>query len=159
MKAIELSKYVVSKFDNVGDLISNKKLQKLLYYIEAWSLVHLDSIVDEDFEAWIHGPVIPEVYREYKKFGYSPISIDYNELDSSKYIKKFEKDSGITEKQIELIDAILSKYGVLSSQELELLSHSEKPWVETRKSLTPFDHCSDVIDKDLIKTFYSSLVV
>ena len=158
MKALKLSKYIVAKFDNVGDLVTNKKLQKLLYYTEAWSLVYQKSIIEENFEAWIHGPVITNVYHKYKQFGYSPIQLDYEGLDSSKLIKKIVKENKIEKKQIELIDAVLGKYGVLTSYELEMLSHSEKPWIETRKNITPFEHCSNVIDKDLIKTFYSSLI-
>lgn len=157
MKAVDLSKYVIGKFDNVGDLISNKKLQKLLYYIEAWSLVYTESIIDDDFEAWIHGPVIPVVYHEYKSFGYSPIQIDYSvDKDSSKLLKNFKNASNLEERHFDLIDAVIEKYGVLTSHELEMLSHSEKPWIETRKELSPFDHCSNVIDKALMKEFYSS---
>jgi uncharacterized phage-associated protein len=158
MKAIEISRYVIAKFDNVGDLITNKKLQKLLYYIEAWSLVHLDSIIDEEFEAWVHGPVIRNVYQEYKKHGYAPIVMDYGKSDSSKFIKKFIKESKIDENHIELIDSVLEKYGVLSSMELELLSHSEKPWIDARGKCSPVDHCSKNINKDLMKSFYSSLI-
>jgi len=158
MKAVDLSKYIIAKFDNVGDLITNKKLQKVLYYTEAWSLVYLNSIIDEDFEAWVHGPVIPSIYRDNKKFGYSPIILDYNGLDSSKFISKFIKDTKIEKQQLELIDAVLKKYGVLSSQELEMLSHSEKPWIITRNNIAPFDHCSVIINKELIRSFYSSLI-
>lgn len=159
MKAIEFSKYIIAKHDNVGDLLTNKKLQKLLYYIEAWSLVHLDSIIDDEFEAWVHGPVIPSVYKEYKNFSYSPIIIEYSEnSDSSKFIKTFEDENKRYESHFPLIDAVLNKYGRLSSRDLELLSHSETPWLRARKNLSPIDNCSEIIDKKIIKEFYSSLI-
>lgn len=61
MNAIVLSKYVIAYSNNVGDLITNKRLQKLLYYVKAWGLVYFeDGIVNDDFEAWVHGPVVPE---------------------------------------------------------------------------------------------------
>ncbi|MFA8299148.1 MAG: Panacea domain-containing protein [Hyphomicrobiales bacterium] len=160
MKAKELSKYIIAKSDNFGDLITNKKLQKLLYYIEAWFLVHIDSIIDEDFEAWIHGPVIPNVYHKYKEFGYSPIKIKYqNNEDSSGFIKEFEQLNELDDSAIELINLVLTKYGELSSQQLELLSHSEDPWKLSRGEYTPFDHCNEVISKDQMKIYYSSLIV
>jgi uncharacterized phage-associated protein len=159
MEATKISKYIIAKYDNVGDLITNKKLQKLLYYIEAWSLVHLDSLIDEDFEAWVHGPVIPSLYQEYKHFSYSPIVLKYEkDIDSSKYIKSFEIESKLNQSYFTLIDAVLNKYGILSSRELELLSHSENPWLTIRKNLSPIDNCSDIISKKMIKEYYSSLI-
>jgi uncharacterized phage-associated protein len=159
MEATKIAKYIIAKYDNVGDLLTNKKLQKLLYYIEAWSLVHINSIIDEEFEAWVHGPVIPSVYQEYKKFSYSSIFIEYEDgLDSSKFIKAFESENQKYESHFSLIEAVLNKYGSLSSRDLELLSHSEKPWIITRKNFSPIDNCSEIIDKTLIREFYSSLI-
>ena len=79
MKALNIAKYVIAKCDNVGDLITNKKLQKILYYIKAWGVSYFPEggVIDEDFEAWVHGPVCPPVYQEFKSFGYQPVSIDY----------------------------------------------------------------------------------
>lgn len=159
MKAIELSKYIIAKFDNTGDLTTNKKLQKLLFYTEAWSLVYIASLIDEDFEAWIHGPVIPAVYQEYKRFGYSPIKMEYPKgSDSSKFVKNFKAAFDLSTNQIELINEVIGKYGVLTSYELENLSHSEKPWLDARSNIGYFDHCSKVIDKGKMKEYYSSLI-
>ena len=81
MEATALAKYLIARSDNVGDLIANKKLQKLLYYTKAWGLVYFaDGIIDDQFEAWVHGPVCPSVYVEYKPFGYKPLSVDYQGL-------------------------------------------------------------------------------
>lgn len=158
MKAAEISKYVIAKFDFYGDLLTNKKLQKLLYYIEAWSLVYINSIIDEDFEAWVHGPVIPDIYHKYKEFGYSPIKLDYNALKAEEYISKLTKENNIRKNQIKLIDSVLKTYGVLSSYELEMLSHSEEPWIKARKNYAPIDNCTEIIDKEAIKTYYKSLL-
>ena len=159
MEAIKLSKYIISKFDDTGDLLTNKKLQKLLYYIESWSLVHLESIVDEDFEAWIHGPVIPLVYHEYKKFSYSPIALLYEKkIDASEYIIQFENEHKSLRKHFELIDNVLNKYGILTSRELEFLSHTESPWLEARGTSKILDNCSTIISKESMRNYYSSLI-
>jgi len=157
MKALELSQYIIAKFDESGDFISNKKLQKILYYIEAWSLVHLNSIIDEDFEAWVHGPVIPEVYHEYKKYGYNPINTDKN-YNATDFITDFKIVNINYSEHFHLIDGVLDEYGVLSSLELELLSHSEEPWNSVRKNLLPSEHSTSSIDKALMKKYYSSLI-
>jgi uncharacterized phage-associated protein len=76
--------HIVTHFVNQrGDTVSHKKLQKLLYYVEAWNLVHLDSpLLDEDFEAWVHGPVVPELYHVLKEFGFNDIKVVNDEFDT-----------------------------------------------------------------------------
>lgn len=159
MKASELAKYVVTFFDDKGDPITNKKLQKLLYYIEAWNLVYLKSIFNEDIEAWVYGPVVPEVYREYKKHGYSHITRKYPKNSSPSHeLKLLEKKLNFSDAQKELIEAVLEKYGAMSSFQLERLTHSEKPWLEARGDCGPIDRCFTAINRKTMKEYYSSLV-
>jgi len=155
----DIAKIILSYLDESGDSISNKKLQKLLYYTEAWSLVHLESMIAEDFEAWVHGPVIPSVYREYKDFGYHPIKIDYEcgESPVERYHKLIET-SGVTPDQWELIQTVLTKYAGLAAFQLENLTHSEQPWIDARAGKGPNENSSDIISKSVIKSYYSSLI-
>lgn len=159
MKALEVSKIILTHFDYTGDLITNKKLQKLLYYVEAWSLVYHSSLIDEDFEAWVHGPVVPDVYHAYKGFGYTPIKNEYSEGQSaSNKIRELLGNVKIDQTQKDIFFAVLEKYGSLNSFQLETLSHSEKPWLLAREGQGPFDHSAKVISKELMKEYYSSLV-
>lgn len=155
MDAATLARYVIAYNDNHGELITNKKLQKILYYIKVWGLVYFDDgIIDDDFEAWIHGPVCVVVYNQYKKFGYKPISQEYANGSSSTLLKEFriqQKDQN----KVDLIDAVIIKYGSLSSFQLELLSHSEKPWIEAREGLSPIDTGHSIINVQTIKDFYT----
>lgn len=158
MKATLVAKYIIAKSDNVGDLITNKKLQKLLYYTKAWGLVYFnDGVIDDDFEAWIHGPVCRIVYNEYKCFGYNPIKCDYpKDSSSSKYLKDFVNQLDENDKdKIELVDAVFKKYGTLSSLQLELLAHSELPWIEAREGLSPIETGNAIIKESTMKSFYS----
>ncbi len=81
MIAVEdVAKYLLSLFkedaekrvvggDEVAD-ISNLKLQKLLYYCQAYSYALMGKpMFAEDMEAWDYGPVVPSIYQEYKKYG------------------------------------------------------------------------------------------
>ena len=155
MKALDVAKYIIAKCDNVGDLITNKKLQKILYYVKAWGVVYYPStgVIDEDFEAWVHGPVCPVVYQEDKHFGYSPISFDYKGSDSSKFIKNFRKNNNVDDK-VEMIDAVFDKYAKLTSLQLEMLTHSERPWINARKGLSPIDKGNNVISEEDMRSFY-----
>jgi uncharacterized phage-associated protein len=159
MKATNLAKIVLAHFDSKDDLVTNKKLQKVLYYIEAWSLVYFKSIVEEDFEAWVHGPVIHSLYAEYKKFGYAPIRSSYEKGESAEdKLTDLLKASKISKDHQELVFTVLNRYGSLSSYQLETLSHSETPWKQARQGLKPYQACGNVIDKNVMKSYYSSLV-
>lgn len=162
MDALDIAKYVIAYNDNVGDLITNKKLQKLLYYIKAWGLVYFnDGVIDDEFVAWVHGPVCIAVYNEYKTFGYSPLKIDYNGISSSDFIRYFvdsHKDVKLFDDKIELINSVLQKYIPYSSLQLELLTHSEKPWKEARIGLQPVDKGTNVIKSSIMIEYYRGLV-
>lgn len=157
----DIAKYIIAKSDNVGDLITNKKLQKLLYYIKAWGLVYFHEqggVLSEPFEAWVHGPVCRDVYNSFKSFGYQPLSIDYAGLSSSEYITYFKETHCIDEvhtSMLALVDAVFNKYARLTSFDLELLSHSEEPWLAARKGLSPIETGNNVIDEDLMYRYYS----
>ena len=159
MNASFMSKYVIAYFDSKGEPITNKKLQKLLYYIEAWHLVLSDSIIDEDFQAWVHGPVVPDVYHEFKEFGYRQLSLVYDKnISASNFIKKLIGEQDILSKNIELLNEILEKYGSLSAFQLEFLTHSEDPWNIARKGYGELDACNEIIDKKLMREYYSKLL-
>lgn len=159
MKALEVSQYLIAKFDNVGDFVTNKKLNKVLYYVKAWGLVFFaDGVIDEPFEAWIHGPVCVPVYQQYRAFGYSNIRQEYkNGISSSQFINNFKQGRSQEElSKIEMIDAVFNKYAQLTSLQLELLTHSEKPWIEAREGLSPIETGKVVIKESTMKEFYSS---
>jgi len=104
--------------------MTHKKLQKLCYYAQAWHLALLDKpLFNEKIEAWIHGPVIPDLYQKYKKYGYESIkkqSINLKEIDKELY---------------SFIKNIYDYYGEFDGDQLENITHQEDPWMETRFGL------------------------
>mgnify|MGYP003293333056 CR=1 FL=1 len=158
MNALEVAPYLIAKSNLAGDEITNKKLQKLLYYVKAWGVVYFtDGVIDDDFEAWVHGPVCPAVYHEFKDFGFNAINIFSNEEEAQGAIDAFIKSCNCAEKR-ELIDAVFDKYAQLSSLQLELLTHQERPWLEAREGLSPIETGSRIISTDTMKNFYGKTV-
>lgn len=144
--ASEIAKYIIWKSQKAGLQITNKKLQKLLYYAQAWHLVFRGkSLFKEDIQAWVHGPAINSVYQEYKKFGFSPIQI---EIDSAEAV------NGLTPEELEIIDAVWDTYGSLDASYLEILTHREDPWVITRNNAPEYMSSTAVIPTTLMKEFY-----
>lgn len=125
-----------------GDSMTPLKLQKLLYYAQAWHLLAFDKpLFDEDMQAWAHGPVVPSVYHEFKGYG-------FNSIPEHKAIEEIDATS----------EAILSQvadiYGEFSAKRLEAMTHLEAPWRDARGGLAPEARCDSVIPKDAIKTFF-----
>jgi uncharacterized phage-associated protein len=67
----EVANYFLKRQEpEVGDLMTNLKLQKLVYYAQGFYLAMMDSpLFNEPIEAWEHGPVCVPLYHEYKNFG------------------------------------------------------------------------------------------
>lgn len=140
---IELSKYIIEKITKKGKGINHLKLQKLLYYIEAWHLVYADTpLIKENFEAWLHGPVVRKVWDHYKTH-----SIMLEELPVEKSNIK------LSEEQEQIIDDVLDEYGDKTGYYLECLTHVEEPWQKARKKGE-----NTFISKDDMKAFYSGLI-
>lgn len=100
--------------------ISNLKLQKLLYYAKGFHQALFDkALFDEKLWAWTHGPVVPDMYHEYKIYGAGPITV--SQYDSS---AKFD------EEELELLNEVWSVFGQFSAWKLRDMSHNEKPWLD-----------------------------
>ncbi|MDF5723944.1 MAG: DUF4065 domain-containing protein [Rhizonema sp. PD37] len=120
----DVAKYFLAQTDeDAGDLISNLKLQKLLYYAQGFHLALYDEpLFTESVEAWTHGPVVPELYHAYKHYGSSSIPIP-DDLDFSKY----------DERTRELLDEVYCVYGQFSAWKLRNMTHDEEPWKDAHE--------------------------
>lgn len=129
---------------NNGRDVSNKKLQKLSYYVYAWNLaINGVEIAEMSFEAWEHGPVCRKLYSKYKKYGWNTIP-------------KYEGFVLASDRDIKFVQSVLLVYDQYNADELEVMAHNEKPWIEARRGLHTTDVCNTIISKDTIRNFYAS---
>ena len=130
--------------------MTHKKLQKLCYYAQAWSLALNDSkMFNGEFEAWVHGPVNRPLWNQLKSFGYSIIPSNHFNGVAKPILSKPAYD---------VLESVWSTYGKFSGFDLERLSHSEKPWKEARNGLDEFEATNRVISQQTMKDYYRSLV-
>lgn len=127
--------------------------------MEAWHLVNFEEpLLKEDFQAWVHGPVIPELYQKLKEFGFNNLEVVNDEHETvDKEIAAIIKRNNLTSDKVQFIYSVLDTYGSLTSFTLELLSHSEMPWIKARGNCTPHDRCTNIISKESMFEFYSQL--
>ncbi|PVY33323.1 Panacea domain-containing protein [Victivallis vadensis] len=142
---LTIASYLIEKSITSGDCITNLKLQKLVYYAQAWFIVLFGiKLFDEDIQAWVHGPVVRSIYDCYKQYGYKPLPCPRVKSDLPGDVQKH-------------LDEILKIFGGYSGFQLELMTHQEAPWKNARKGLPPDMACDRVISPEDMRTFYSLL--
>lgn len=127
--------------------ITHSKLQKLLYYCQAWHYTIFNEVLfDERIEAWAHGPVVPSQYRRFSYIRlYDNIKINNLNVDVPILCPKTE----------ELLNEVMNIYGEHSADYLEKLTHRENPWKETRGDLPEYARSDKEITLNLMKEYYS----
>lgn len=127
----------------------NIKLQKLLYYSQAMNLaVNEKPLFDNTIEAWKNGPVVRDIYREYR----------YNQLAERAAIEDevTESDFIATNNTARILQIINGIYGNQSSDKLIELTHKEKPWHDLKDQALRQEN--PVISINAIKEFYTSML-
>ncbi len=137
----DVAKYILEKQGSMTTM----KLQKLVYYSQAWSIVWDEKpLFAEEIQAWASGPVVQELYKEHK--GEFQISVlDKGNTDN---LKSEEKET---------LNAVLQAYGDKPAQWLSDLTHMEQPWNEARKGIPLGENCENEITQASLAEYYSSL--
>lgn len=137
----DVAAYIVKKTGQ----ISTMKLQKLVYYCQAWSLVWDEKpMFQEKIEAWSNGPVVRELFNQYKGL----FVVDNIPIGNPDRLERNSKET---------VDSIIEFYGKYTAQQLVEMSHSEKPWKDARIGLNETERGSIEISKESMQEYYSSL--
>jgi len=148
-----LGEYILKTYGAMSHL----KLQKLLYYIQAFHLAYFDKPLFKDkFQAWVHGPVIRRLFDELKDKALLYGVVEFKQLNERDPSEVFE--TTLADDQKDLINEVLKSFSPLSGFELENLTHSERPWIEARQGLGPADKCSFDIDEGVMRDFYRTRI-
>lgn len=122
------------------------KLQLLCYYAKAWYLaLYGENIIEEHFEAWVHGAASPKLHEKYKEYGLF------------EDIPKKENSEGISKELLSFAEEVFEAYGHLSGYELEKINHQEDPWLNAREDCKPWQHSRKAISEEDIRMFYKKM--
>ena len=124
----------------IGDSVTNLKLQKLLYYSQGFCLaLYKDKpLFKEEILAWDHGPVVKEVYEMFKKYGSNTIPVP-------------TADISLTAREEKVVVGVWKVYGQFSAWKLRDMTHDENPWKNTKRST--------VISHSALRRFFKELIV
>lgn len=146
--ALDVAGYFLCCVDReAGDTISHLKLQKLVYYAQAWSLVFRNQpFFAQDIEAWVSGPIVRAVWEKYKVYQDGDIPAPEN------------FDTEFTDDELEVLEEVWSTYGELSAKYLRDLVCSEKPWLTSRHALDLAAPSINMISYESMKSYYANFV-
>lgn len=149
-----VSRYIINYCDEYLGGVSNIRLQKLLYFVQAQFIMDLGiAAFKEEMEAWSFGPVIPEIYRKYKIFGRDNIIVNAKS-DIKKYLFgcNNELNEEILKEDMNIINKALKATEDVSTAELIRVSHLQDPW----KNAYNKDNPKNIITKESIYEYFVS---
>lgn len=145
--AFDVAQYIL---EEKGEM-SAMKLQKLVYYSQAWSTVwDDDALFQNKIEAWANGPVVRDLYDQHRG--------NYR-IDSDTFAGHVSQnaDEQLTEEQTDTINHVLRHYGDKSAQWLSNQTHIEQPWLQAREGLADLERGDEEITTAAMAEYYSSL--
>lgn len=137
--AIDVANHIIAYCNEMNYRISNLKLQKILYFVQADFLAQTNRacFVDE-IEAWEYGPVVPRVYQKFKFYGGSDIIL----IGGVRHdVINWADERRINDMVDECID--------YTAGELVDITHRQRPWREAYAKRR-----NSIISKESIKRYF-----
>lgn len=125
-----------------GGAMNTMKLQKLVFYCQAYSLVDTGHpMFPEQIEAWRHGPVVPILWQRFAgRFDACEENLD-------------QEAAPLSPEDQKAVDAIWDTFGGLTGWELRTITHKEEPWKNSYNENEDFHNT--VIDVNTMRDFYT----
>lgn len=150
MNALDVANFFVELANAEEDgCMTNLKLNRLVYFAQAWSLEKFSRpLFEEEAEAWQYGPVVPSVYRAFSLCGRNRISGTTSDYDESK----------ISSEEMNLLLDVADKYWGYSAYGLRNLTHKKdgawsQVYSEGRVNKIPKDLIRKDVENDHLDSF------
>lgn len=151
---LDIARYVINYCNDNNFHISNLKLQKILYFIQAGFYLNKgNECFKENIEAWKYGPVIPEVYHEFKQYGSTNIPYISEYMDFSGGIfncksVRYNEDI-IDDADKIIINELINNCNKYTASQLVDITHKQKPWIDSY-----VNGINNVIDKSTLQKYF-----
>lgn len=143
--ALQAARCLIRIAEADGDPLTHLRLQKLLYYVQGWSLaVRNRPIFGDRIEAWSWGPVVPRVWRKFKQYGDTHIISSQDEPAAQ----------NLSEKDRSFIGRVWDAYKEFSAFKLSDMTHQEPPWRDAREGLPDSSPSTAEISLGAMRTYF-----
>ena len=162
---LDIAKYTSLRLLQKGHLLSPLKLQKILYYLQAWSLVYFNGkpLFENQPEAWANGPVYREIYEAYQALDFHSqmnfIDMGVTEEDVPMVLANLHSAMYLSDERLTFIEEVLIYYGSRPQEQLTLLTLSQAPWSEARRGESPISYSGQKISLKSMYDYYSKALI
>ncbi|MDE5630532.1 MAG: DUF4065 domain-containing protein [Bacilli bacterium] len=144
-KIYQVALYIISKYEDT----TNMALQKILYFVNGFSNKFLGSYLFNDLaQAWIHGPVYPDIYDSLSYF-------KYDTINSNKLLCGYDYELSDEEKKY--IDSVAPLFACYSGNCLRNMSHLTDPWIDARQGLKEDEPSERVLEKKDVEKYFEDV--
>ncbi|MBR5364369.1 MAG: DUF4065 domain-containing protein [Oscillospiraceae bacterium] len=151
--------FVINYSQQINTPVTNLKLQKILYFIQAHFLTKFNRpCFIEDIEAWSLGPVVPSVYHEFKSYGAGFIPYISTKYPINAFGGRLVSRAGrisveLKPKEISfpdqsIIKLIVDKLSRYPASTLINITHNQAPWRNA------YHHGKKTISNESIKNYF-----
>lgn len=155
-RAIDVARCFVrlASIEEEPDFLTHLRLQKLLYYAQAWSLVQRGGpLFPERIEAWVHGPVVREVFSAFKQYGDNVIPP--NDVEDCGLPRTLEDPvESLTPDEHTFVASVWESYKGFSASKLREMTHGETPWIAVREGLPPLEKGEREITHESLRKYF-----
>ncbi|OBF92364.1 hypothetical protein A5790_14575 [Mycobacterium sp. 852002-51152_SCH6134967] len=142
--SLDVADYILRTCPKIDASMVTRRLQKLTYYAQAWSLAWTGKgMFDEPIEAWKDGPVVRRLYSAHYRL-WSVTAIPGGHAEQ------------LTRDQAAIVDSVIAFYGALPYNDLIELTHEELPWQQARGGAPPGAHSTAEISTSSMKCYYAT---
>jgi len=142
----DVAEYILSKLGETTTM----KLQKIVYYCQAWSLAwDGEPLFQEEFQAWMNGPICNELYQAHQ---------GVFKVNSGFFCSYKSEEPNLSQDNYDSMDAVIKDYGDKPPYWLSELTHMENPWRLARHGLSVGEHSDNIISKESMQLYYEGLL-
>lgn len=156
---LDVSRHIINYSEEKDYGVSNLKLQKLLYFVQAYFMLEKKDhtpCFHEKIETWDFGPVVPEAYQEWTKYGSCDIPLieSYMVIDRDNIWNSYRvqyHDDIIDKDDKKLIDRVIDRFADYTATDLVSLTLCQRPWMEAY-----VEGQNNEITTDAIRRYFSA---
>jgi uncharacterized phage-associated protein len=143
-----IAEWIVRYRADNGAPIDRVSLQKMLFYAQAFRLArHGEPLFRGRFEAWVHGPVVPEIWRQFGNDGAHLVEPDERRSQPQ-----------IDSETEQCLRDVVDFFSLCNPFMLSRATHEEDPWREARGDRPGNQRSEETIPIERIKTYYAALI-
>lgn len=155
-----IANYILSVLDAQKFEISNKKINKLIYFVHGYFIARFNRVLIRNyFEAWEHGPVVRVVYDSFKKFRFGVILNPAIHVDVFEQVERPVSFDSMTPDERRFIFRVALHYARYPANQLEDMTHQPgTPWAITRAKAAEEPLYQNRIANDLIREHFAAQI-